>query len=135
MSTPALPQFIARRNSTASRNLCHNQEKRVIMRLYRYSSAEIRKPDIRSDPERYQNWGLRLHVPALKIQELKELTFSVDVFTPPEIIKDIFKSISITKNGTFYGLTNESRKHRCAYFFHCIPPTSRTIKLSIQRKV
>jgi len=93
MSTPALPQSIARRNSTASRNLCHHQEKRIIKRLYRYPSTEIRKPGIRSDPEPYQSWELRRHVPALKIQELKDLTFSVGVFTPPEIIKNIFNTI------------------------------------------
>jgi hypothetical protein len=67
------------------------------------SSAEIRKPNIKRDPERYQSWELRLYVSDLKIQELKELTFYVNVFTPPKIIKDIFKSISTTKNRTLYG--------------------------------
>jgi AMMECR1 domain-containing protein len=69
------------------------KKKRVIKRLYRYPSAEIRKPSIRSDPERYQSCERRRQVPALEIPELKELTFSVGVFTPPEIIKDIFNTI------------------------------------------
>ena len=34
---------------------------------------------------------------SLEIQELKELTFSLDVFTLPEIIKDIFNAIALTK--------------------------------------
>jgi hypothetical protein len=93
MSTPALPQSIARRNSTASRNLCDHQEKRIIKSLYRYPSTKIRKPGIRNDPERYQSCERRLQVPALEIQELKDLTFSLGVFTPPEIIKNIFNTI------------------------------------------
>ena len=102
MSTPALPQSIARRNSTASRNLCHHQEKRIIKRLYRYPSTEILKPGIRSDPERYQSCERSRQVAALEIHKLKELTLSVDLFTPPEIIKDLFNTISITKNKTLY---------------------------------
>jgi hypothetical protein len=66
------------------------------MRWYRYPSTEKRKP-IRSDPERYQSCKLRLQVAVLEIKELKELTFSEDVFTPPEIIKDILNAISLTK--------------------------------------
>jgi AMMECR1 domain-containing protein len=41
--------------------------------------------------------------PAVEMQELKEITFSVDVLTPPEIIKDIFNTISINLNRTLYG--------------------------------
>ena len=41
--------------------------------------------------------------PTLEIQELKELTLSEDVLTPPEIIKDILNTISINKNRTLYG--------------------------------
>jgi|TARA_B110000495_G_scaffold53366_1_gene44774 AMMECR1 domain-containing protein len=46
--------------------------------------------------------------PALEMQDFKELTISEDVLTPPEIIKDLFNTISTSENRTLYGWTIES---------------------------
>jgi AMMECR1 domain-containing protein len=41
--------------------------------------------------------------PALEMKKPKEITFSADVLTSPEIIKDIFNNSSTTINRTLYG--------------------------------
>jgi AMMECR1 domain-containing protein len=47
------------------------------------------------------NKDARFH--AEEILKLKELTFSLAVLTLPEIIRDIFNTISINTNRTIYG--------------------------------